>query len=44
MKDREDMTKNIGIRRISKVASEMHYQNILDLNVLTIRLNGMVMM
>ncbi len=40
MMDQEDVTKNIGIRLVSKVASEMHYQNVLGLNVLTIRLNG----
>ena len=39
--DQEDVTKNIGIRMVSKTASEMHYQNILGLNVLSIRLNGM---
>lgn len=38
MLDQEDVTKNIGIRLVSKVASEMHYQNILGLNVLSIRL------
>ncbi len=41
MMDQEDKTKNIGIRLVSSVASEMHYQNILGLNVLSIRLNGM---
>ena len=40
MMDQEDMTKNIGIRLVSGLASEMHYQNILGLNVLSIRLNG----
>lgn len=40
MMDQEDTTKNIGIRLVSGVASEMHYQNILGLNVLSIRLNG----
>lgn len=39
MMDQEDVTKNIGIRLVSRVASEMHYQNILGLNVLSIRLN-----
>ncbi|MCR4656370.1 MAG: ATP-binding protein [Lachnospiraceae bacterium] len=38
MLDQEDVTKNISIRLVSKVASEMHYQNILGLNVLSIRL------
>ncbi len=42
MMDQEDVTKNIGIRIVSKTASEMHYQNILGLNVLSIRLDGMV--
>lgn len=41
MMDKDDLSKNIGIRLVSGVASEMHYQNILGLNVLTIRLNGM---
>ena len=41
MMDQKDKTKNIGIRLVSSVASEMHYQNILGLNVLSIRLNGM---
>ena len=40
MMDQEDKTKNIGIRIVSGVASEIHYQNILGLNVLSIRLNG----
>ncbi len=40
MMDQEDVTKNIGIRLVSKIASEMHYQNVLGLNVLTIRLDG----
>ena len=41
MMDKDDLSKNIGIRLVSGVASEMHYQNILGLNVLMIRLNGM---
>ena len=40
MMDQEDKTKNIGIRIVSGVASEIHYQNILGLNVLSIRLNS----
>ena len=40
MMDQEDVTKNIGIRLVSGVASEMYYQNILGLNALSIRLNG----
>ncbi len=39
MMNQEDVTKNIGIRLVSGVASEMQYQNVLGLNVLTIRLN-----
>ncbi len=39
MMDQEDVTKNIGIRLVSSIASEMYYQNILGLNVLSIRLN-----
>lgn len=42
MMNQEDVTKNIGIRLVSGIASEMHYQNILGLNVLSIRLNGNV--
>ena len=40
MMDQEDVTKNIGIRLVSGIASEMHYQNVLGLNVLSLRLNG----
>ncbi|MCR5475804.1 MAG: ATP-binding protein, partial [Lachnospiraceae bacterium] len=36
MMDQEDVTKNIGIRMVSGIASEMHYQNILGLNVLSL--------
>ncbi len=36
--DPEDITKNIGIRMISKIAQDVTYQNILGLNVLTIRI------
>ena len=34
----EDITKNIGIRMVSKIAQDVAYQNILGLNVLTIRI------
>ena len=40
MMDPDDLTKNIGIRIVSKMASDVHSQNILGLNVLTIRLDG----
>ena len=34
----EDITKNIGIRMVFKIARDVQYQNILGLNVLTIRI------
>jgi sensor histidine kinase YesM len=34
----EDKTKNIGLRMIYKIAKDFTYQNILGLNVLTIKL------
>ncbi len=34
----EDVTKNIGIRMVFGIAEEVRYQNILGLNVLTIRI------
>ena len=34
----DDITKNIGIRMVFKMASDVQYQNILGLNVLTIRI------
>ena len=34
----EDITKNIGIRMVFKIANEVKYQNILGMNVLTIRI------
>lgn len=37
MVDPEDVTKNIGIRMIYTMAESVHYQNILGLNVLTLR-------
>ena len=36
--DPEDITKNIGIRMVSRIARDVSYQNILGLNVLTIRI------
>jgi len=38
--DPEDATKNIGIRMVYRIADDVQYQNILGLNVLTIRLSG----
>ena len=38
MADAEDKTKNIGIRMVFRMASEVRYQNILGLNVLTVRI------
>ena len=34
----DDITKNIGIRMVFKIARDVQYQNILGLNVLTIRI------
>ena len=34
----EDVTRNIGIRMVFKIARDVQYQNILGLNVLTIRI------
>ena len=34
----EDVTKNIGIRMVFRMARDVQYQNILGLNVLTIRI------
>lgn len=36
--DGDDITKNIGIRMVFKIASDVQYQNIMGLNVLTIRI------
>ena len=36
--ENDDLTKNIGIRMIFKIARDVQYQNILGLNVLTIRI------
>ena len=38
MTEGEDITKNIGLRMVYKIASDVQYQNILGLNVLTIRI------
>ena len=40
MMDQEDVTKNIGIRLVQGLASDLHYQNVLGLNVLTIKLDA----
>ena len=34
----DDITKNIGIRTVFKIARSVEYQNILGLNVLTIKI------
>ena len=34
----EDITHNIGLRIVSRIAKSMEYQNMLGLNVLTIRI------
>ena len=39
MTETDDITKNIGIRMIFKMANDIQYQNILGLNVLTIRID-----
>lgn len=36
--DSDDITKNIGVRTVYKIAEEISYQNILGLNVLTIKM------
>ena len=36
----DDPLKNIGIRMVFKMAKDVQYQNILGLNVLTIRIDG----
>ena len=36
----DDVLKNIGIRMVFKLAKDIQYQNILGLNVLTIRIGG----
>ena len=40
MQASEDITKNIGIRMVFKMAKDVQYQNILGLNVLTIRIGS----
>ena len=37
MTDGDDVTRNIGIRMVFKIARDVQYQNVLGLNVLTIR-------
>ncbi|MBR3151185.1 MAG: hypothetical protein IKF46_04300, partial [Erysipelotrichaceae bacterium] len=36
--DNEDISKNIGLRMVFRMAKDIKYQNILGLNVLTIRI------
>ncbi len=36
--DDEDKTKNIGIRLVTGISKDVSYQNLLGLNVLTIRI------
>ena len=38
MMDSDDLCKNIGIRLVYRIAEEVNYQNLLGLNVLTIRI------
>ena len=38
MADSGDVTKNIGLRMVFRIAREIRYQNILGLNVLTVRI------
>jgi anti-sigma regulatory factor (Ser/Thr protein kinase) len=38
MASSDDITKNIGIRMIFRMATDVQYQNILGLNVLTVRI------
>ena len=38
MVDNDDVTKNIGIKMVSKIAKEMNYQTTFGMNVLTIKL------
>ena len=40
MTESDDVAKNIGLRMIYKMAKDVQYQNILGLNVLTIRISG----
>ena len=34
----DEITKNVGIRLVNKIAKEMNYQSLLGLNVLTIKI------
>jgi Histidine kinase-, DNA gyrase B-, and HSP90-like ATPase. len=36
--ENDDVTKNIGVRMVFRIAQDVQYQNILGLNVLTIRI------
>ena len=36
--DGDDVTRNIGLRMVFKTARDVQYQNILGLNVLTLRI------
>ena len=38
MAESDDITRNIGIRMVFRIASDIQYQNIMGLNVLTIRI------
>ncbi|MCR5688147.1 MAG: ATP-binding protein [Lachnospiraceae bacterium] len=38
--DGEDITKNIGLRMVSTIADQMEYQNLMGLNVLTIKMEA----
>ena len=38
--DPNDPMKNIGIRLVTKLADETAYQNLLGLNVFTVRINN----
>lgn len=38
LKDSNDLTRNVGIRMVSKIARQMNYQNTFDLNILSINL------
>lgn len=38
LSDPDDITKNIGIRMIYKLATDIEYKNMLGLNVLTARI------
>ena len=38
MADNDDLTRNIGIKMVFRTSKDVQYQNILGLNVLTIRI------